>query len=388
MWPSASAQSLTRQAYSTFIPGTVAQDLVVSPKGSWVYIVGTTTSPGYPVTANAFDRTCGTDGDCNAFQGRFGIERRADVVLTVLDAAGQIQYSTFLGGAGTDDNPRLAIAPNGTLWIAGQTSSPTFENHPAAGCGGLFIARFAFTLDRIEQLQCISGPTLTDIALDSEGDLWLLAIASGPLQTRNALQPNHAGQLDMFLARIVPGEAAPRMATHIGGSGLDIPHALAVTPGGSIAVVGATNSQNFPVVRPLHPSLSTSVVNGDAVVLVLDRSGTFLQFSTYLGGSSDDAANGVAVDGAGNVYATGQTRSPDMLVTEGAAAGRCGSASGCFDGFVTKQDDVEIFQLGRSFACRRGCGDGLWWCRGEHGLPRHTDEPDQGEDQKSAGEPF
>ena len=307
----------------------------MSPKGGWVYFVGATTLPEYPVTPNAFDRTCGTDGTCNARQGRFGIERQSDIVLTVLDATGHIQYSTFLGGAGFDDNPRLAVAPNGTVWIAGHTSSPNFENH-SAGCTGLFIARLAFTLDRIEQVQCIGGPPLNDIALDAEGDLWVLATATSPAQTLNALQPNHGGLVDMFLARIVAGEAVPRIATHIGGSSLDFPRALAVTPGGGIAVVGSTTSQNFPVVRPLHPSRSTSTVNGDAAVFVLDRSGTFLQFSTYLGGSGDDAANDVAVDGAGNVYITGQTRSADMPVTEGAAVGRCGGASGCFDMFVTK----------------------------------------------------
>lgn len=335
IWAPAHAQLFTRQAYSTFIPGTVAQDLVVAPKGGWVYFVGATTLPDYPVTPNAFDRTCGTDGTCNAVQGRFGIERRADIVLTVLDATGHIQYSTFLGGAGQDDNPRLAIAPNGTVWIAGRTASPNFENN-STGCTGLFIARLAFTLDRIEQVQCISGPALTDIALDAPGNLWVLAAASSPVQTRNALQPNPGGLIDMFLAQIVPGEAVPRMATYIGGRGSDLPRALAMTPGGNIAVAGATTSQDFPVVRPLHPSRSTSVVNGDAVVLVFDRSGTFLQFSTFLGGTSDDEADGVAVDGAGNVYVTGYTRSSDMVITEGAAAPRCGSSSGCFDAFVTK----------------------------------------------------
>ena len=256
-------------------------------------------------------------------------------MLTVLDAAGHIQYSTFLGGAGFDDNPRVAMAPDGTVWIAGQTQSPNFEHH-SSGCTGLFIARLAFTLDRLEQVQCISGPALNDIALDAEGNLWVLATASSPTPTRNALQPNPGGLIDMFLAKIVPGEAVPRMATYIGGSGSDVPHALAVTPNGSIAVVGATTSQNFPVVRPLHPPRSTSVVNGDAVVLVLDRSGTFLQFSTFLGGTSNDEADGVAVDGAGNVYVTGYTRSSDMVITDGVAAPRCGSTSGCFDAFVTK----------------------------------------------------
>jgi hypothetical protein len=333
----AGAQSFTRQPYTTFIPGTLAQDLVVSPKGGWVFIVGTTTIPEYPVTANAFDRTCGTDGACNPFQGRFGIERQADIVITAIDAAGQIGYSTFLGGAFRDDNPRVAISPDGILWIAGHTTSPAFEGQPA-GCTGLFVARFAFTMDRIEQLHCLGGPSLIDIALDAEGHLWVLANATQPAPTRNALQPNHGGLNDMFLAEIVAGETAPRMATHIGGRSLDIPHALAVTPNGHIAVAGSTTSVDFPVVRPLHPSRSTSIVNGDAVVLVMDRSGTFLQFSTFLGGSSHDEAHGVAVDAGGNVYVTGHSRSTDMIVTEGAAAPRCGSTIGCFDAFVTKLD--------------------------------------------------
>lgn len=341
VWPPAHAQLFTRQAYSTFIPGTVAQDLVVSPKSGWVYIVGATTLPGYPVTANAFDRTCGTDGACNPFQGRFGeTVGRSDVVLTVLDAAGHIQYSTFLGGAGVDDNPRVAIAPDGTVWLAGHTSSAIFENY-SAGCpaNNLWVARLAFTLDRIEQFHCISGPSLSDIALDAEGHLWVLGTTSlpvFPMPVRGAFQSNLSEPPDMFLVRIVPGEAAPRMATYIGGRGIDRAHALDVTPSGGIAVVGQTTSSDFPVVRPLHPSLSTSIVNGDAAVLVLDRSGAFLQFSTFLGGSSNDEANGVVVDGAGNVYVTGSSRSTDMLVTEGVVAPRCGSASRCFDAFVTK----------------------------------------------------
>ena len=54
--------------------------IAVTPKGGWVYIVGSTTAPDYPTTPGAFDRTCGTDGACNPVQGRFGIARRADAL--------------------------------------------------------------------------------------------------------------------------------------------------------------------------------------------------------------------------------------------------------------------------------------------------------------------
>jgi hypothetical protein len=93
------APPLTPQPYTSVISGTYAQDIAVSPKGRWLFMVGSTTDPNYPVTADAYDRTCGSDGQCNPIQGRFGIERVGDVVFTVLDSAGQIRYSTFLGGS-------------------------------------------------------------------------------------------------------------------------------------------------------------------------------------------------------------------------------------------------------------------------------------------------
>jgi hypothetical protein len=56
-----------------------------------------------------------------------------------------------------------------------------------------------------------------------------------------------------------------------------------------------------------------------------------LAYSTYLGGSSDDAGVGIAVDAAGSAYVTGDTLSADFPTTPGAF-----DTSGIFDAFVTK----------------------------------------------------
>jgi hypothetical protein len=67
-------------------------------------------------------------------------------------------------------------------------------------------------------------------------------------------------------------------------------------------------------------------------------------FSTYLGGSGWEYPRDVFVDGAGNVYITGGTHSPDFPTTPGAydrtfddRCGSCGS-QGPLDVFVTKFD--------------------------------------------------
>ena len=328
--------AVTPQPFARFIPGTLAQDLAITPKGGWTYIVGSTTDAAYPVTPDAFDRTCGTDGACNVFQGRFGPERRADVVLTVIDAEGTIRYSTFLGGDGLDDNPRIALASDGTVWLAGNKTSQGFENGPAGCAGSLWIARLEFTLRRIEQFLCISGPALSDIALDSDGTLWVLGSTGAPVVTRNAFQPIHGGQIDMYVAHVTPSDSAPVLATHLGGDRLDIGNQIAITPTGDIAIVGSTISRNFPLVRPLRSTPPATVVHGDAVIAVLDRSGSFLEFSTLWGGIFDDSASGVAVDAAGNLYVSGSTASPDMPATEGAYDTSCEGGQGCRDAFLTK----------------------------------------------------
>src|SRR5260370_30021289 len=61
-----------------------------------------------------------------------------------------------------------------------------------------------------------------------------------------------------------------------------------------------------------------------------------LVYSTYLGGSGDDFGLGIAVDGAGSAYVTGQTFSTNFPTTSGAA--QTTYAGGFSDAFVTKLD--------------------------------------------------
>jgi hypothetical protein len=55
-----------------------------------------------------------------------------------------------------------------------------------------------------------------------------------------------------------------------------------------------------------------------ALALIIDPA---LRYSTYLGGSDMDYANGIAVDASGNSYMTGYTASTDLFHLHGSALG-------------------------------------------------------------------
>lgn len=117
-------------------------------------------------------------------------------------------------------------------------------------------------------------------------------------------------------------------STYLGGSSGDTAYAIAVDPGGNAYITGTTSSVDFP------GSVTTSFSgNSDAFVTKLD-SGGGLVYSTYLGGSGNNSANGIAVDRNGNAYITGNTNSGNFPTL---SAFQANSPAGD-NAFVTKLD--------------------------------------------------
>jgi len=72
----------------------------------------------------------------------------------------------------------------------------------------------------------------------------------------------------------------------------------------------------------------------DVFVTKLDPTGSALVYSRYLGGSTDESANGIALDASGNAYITGFTTSANFP-TKNAFQAALGGAN---DAFVAKLD--------------------------------------------------
>jgi VCBS repeat-containing protein len=129
-------------------------------------------------------------------------------------------------------------------------------------------------------------------------------------------------------------------STYLGGSGEDVGLDATVDAAGNSYVVGYTAALDFPTQsagQPQHAGGAQSFY-WDAFVTKLDPSGVPI-YSTYLGGSDADRANGIAVDADGNAYIAGFTASANFPV--GAALQPAFGGPGTFifpegDGFVTK----------------------------------------------------
>lgn len=105
-------------------------------------------------------------------------------------------------------------------------------------------------------------------------------------------------------------------STYLGGLSNDYATSIALGTDGSIYIAGYTDSTNFPVVTgAFQASCGGACANStvDAFVSKLDPTGTFLEYSTYFGGSANDYGNGVAIDASGNAYVVGQTHSPPIF---------------------------------------------------------------------------
>jgi hypothetical protein len=92
-------------------------------------------------------------------------------------------------------------------------------------------------------------------------------------------------------------------STFWGGTSNDHGRRIAVDIQGNVYVVGETTSADFPTTA--GASQSTPGGNNDVFVTKFTPTGAVI-YSTYIGGSCDDHAGGIAVDAAGNAYITGR----------------------------------------------------------------------------------
>jgi MYXO-CTERM domain-containing protein len=178
-------------------------------------------------------------------------------------------YSTYLGGTNDDRLHGLAVDSTGSAVVVGQTPSADFP------------------------------------------------VTSGAFQSTSS---RAGGNGTGFITKLSPDGSSLVFSTFLGGSIGDVlAAAVAVGPQDNIYVAGkastnASSGTNFPTTGGAFQATSNlnGVSDGDGFVTELTPDGKIV-YSTYLGGSYNDYAIGIAVDAVGDAFVTGNTTSYNTI---------------------------------------------------------------------------
>ena len=253
-------------------------------------------------------------------------------------------YAGYIGGSGGDEGSGIAVDSTGNAYITGTTASGDFPVMGGldmtfnGGGEGAFVAKVNPAGTALVYAGYIGGSNTDlgfDIAVDSTGNAYITgATASGDFPVMGVLDMTfNGGGLDAFVVKVNASGTALDYAGYIGGSGHDAGQGIAVDSTSNAYVTGETESDETTFPKTVGPDLT---YNGgqDAFVAKVNASGTALVYAGYIGGSSPDHAERIAVDSAGSAYVTGPTESDETTFPK--TVGPDLTYNGGQDAFVAK----------------------------------------------------
>jgi hypothetical protein len=362
--------------YSTYFGGSLAESCsailgVVSPPSgcpaiaidpsSNIYIAGSTTSPDFPVVPPVATPP-------SAFQP--AIAAAPDVFVTKLNATGSaVLFSTYLGGDNVDTTAGVAVDTAFDVVVAGTTASSNFpvstssafQAAPTNTNRHAFVSVLSSTGENLLYSTYLSGngaESARGVALDPRNKIYVIGTTTSKDQpdathsfpaTLGAIQVASLGNSQFFVSKIDPtliGFPSLVYSTYFGGGnpidGLTLGGGIAVDANSNVYITGGTNFQHtgstatdFPILNAFQGCLDTpstttttttncvtpaSPIPTDAFVAKLNpaaAAGAQLLYSTYLGGTGNDAGFGIAVDSGLSAYITGSTSSTDVTIPSG-----------------------------------------------------------------------
>jgi uncharacterized protein (TIGR03437 family) len=374
--------------YSTYLGGSgddVATAIAIDASGN-AYVAGATASRNFPATLGAYQTTMNGAGG-EPVMPILGMPEwdPGDAFVAKFDPTGsKLLECTMLGGGFDDIALTIALDPTGDIYIGGYTISTNFPTTAGAfdttfggieyqdpwfNLGDGFVAKFDPTLSKLLYSTYFGGAgddAVNAIAVDSAGEVYMTgSTSSSQLKTSTgAFQPKYAGYLtlppvilqlfgDAYVAKLNAAGSALLYFSYLGGSNNDAGTAIAIDSAGNAYVTGFTDSPNFPLAGgPFQSAFGGDgggtqpwILFGDAFLAVVNPTATALLYSTFLGGSLDDWAYGVALDGKGNVYLTGNTLSNNFPVTSKAfqPAYGGGGPSGIYGGLGSGDAFYSVF---------------------------------------------
>jgi uncharacterized protein (TIGR03437 family) len=300
--------------YATYLGGgelEMGAAIATGPDGS-AYIAGVTFSENFPTTPNAYQREHASG---------------QDVFATKLSAnGGRLAYSTLIGGSGSDNCSGIAVDGSGNVYLAGSAPSRPLNSTPDAYC-----LKLNSTGSGVVYLKLFGGSSAEEaasVAVDGAGNAYLTGVTfskdfpttAGVFQRESRSPPSQFGSrvgYDAFVVKIEPQGKDLVFSSLLNGTASSYGRTIGLDPQGNVMVAGFTASEDFPVTAGAL-ALPEEGVQYSGFLAKLDPAARELLYATRLGGSHEDRALGMALDGSGDAYITGFTASADFASTGGA----------------------------------------------------------------------
>ncbi len=265
--------------------------------------------------------------------------------------------STFAGGESDEEASAIAInQTTGDIYVTGYTTSVNF---PGLGSGAdvvlagtkneVFVSRFNHDLTQLLQSTYLGGSG------DDEGNSIEINHTTGDIYVAGfttstdfpyicgAVDVVFAGNSEAFVSHLSSDLKTLYQTTYLGGSYDDKANSIAINQStGDVYVTGDTTSVDFPGTKGGAQNIALGLTEG--FVSRLSSNLFVLYQSTYIGGSNNDEAHGIAINQTtGDVYVAGWTASSNLPVITGGADS---TFAGISEGFVTRfgSDLTTLFQ--------------------------------------------
>ena len=315
--------------YSTYLGGSaqdMARGIAVDSDGA-AYLTGLTFANNFPTTPGSFQPTKPTPCCFTT----------SDAFVAKLSPAGNgLIYSSYLGGADLDSANSIAVDAGGNAYVTGTTFAANFPTANAfqvtkAGFQDVFVTKVSANGSNLIYSTYLGTPGAdfgNGIVVDSTGSAYVTGVGGPGFPVVNPITSTGA----IFVTKFSPSGTSLVYSTRHGGSGSQS-RAIALDESGNVYITGITTASDFPTVNPIQGSLAG---DADSFVTKISAAGDAFVYSTYLGGSASEFSStdqgDIAVDGAGNAYVTGMTRSTNFPTANALQPANAGS----LDAFVAK----------------------------------------------------
>ncbi len=305
--------------YSTYFGGSSNDEfeyITTNKKG--IFLGGTTGSSNLPMKDAAYPKFAGGNND--TFLVRFSLNNSLESSTYYGGSSG---YEYMLGGSFYKDK----------FVFVGSTAStdlPMFHSYDSSQNGGRDAFLVIYGYDDFKYLSFatyLGGTHSDDLADINEENNYIYTYIytySSDLPTLNAYDSTANGARDVLLTKFNP-DGSMNYSTYLGGSDNDAGVVFDVKDGLAY-LAGYTQSTNFPTTSDAYDSSNNGY--SDAFLTIFNPDGT-LNYSTYIGGSSYDYAEGISVSND-YIYLDGLTYSSNFPTTANAYDS---SYNGKYDGF-------------------------------------------------------